>query len=86
MLDVLAGDDYADEVRTDEREARELGVNGVPFFVIDRKYAVSGAQSSERFLQTLQTVWNESQPLKRLDDSDNGNDTGVCSDGSCSIQ
>jgi predicted DsbA family dithiol-disulfide isomerase len=38
---------YADEVRADEREAAELGVSGVPFFVIDRKYGVSGAQPAE---------------------------------------
>lgn len=35
---------YADDVRADEREAAELGANGVPFFVLDRKYGVSGAQ------------------------------------------
>jgi predicted DsbA family dithiol-disulfide isomerase len=45
---------YAHQVRKDIQEAREIGVRGVPFFVFDRKYGVSGAQPPEAFLQTLQ--------------------------------
>jgi len=37
--------------------ASELGVNGVPFFVIDRRYALSGAQDAEVFLEVLETAW-----------------------------
>lgn len=48
---------YADEVRADEREAAELGANGVPFFVLDRKYGVSGAQPAEVFAQALTQAW-----------------------------
>ncbi|RZK77269.1 MAG: DsbA family oxidoreductase, partial [Pedobacter sp.] len=44
---------YANNVRHDINEARQLGVRGVPFFVFDRKVAVSGAQGSEVFLQAL---------------------------------
>lgn len=55
---VLADPDaYADEVRTDEREAAELGANGVPFFVLDRKYGVSGGQPAELFTQALEQAW-----------------------------
>jgi predicted DsbA family dithiol-disulfide isomerase len=50
---------YAQEVRQDIAEAEALGVRGVPFFVIDRKYAVSGAQSSEVFSQALNTAFAE---------------------------
>lgn len=50
---VLASDAYAAEVRADIDEARALGINGVPFFVIDRRYGISGAQSSDLFLQAL---------------------------------
>ena len=50
---VLAGDDYADAVRADEAEARALGASGVPFTVYARRYAVSGAQSTETFAQVL---------------------------------
>jgi predicted DsbA family dithiol-disulfide isomerase len=49
---VLDSDRYASEVRKDEAEARELGINGVPFFVIGR-YGVSGAQSPAVLLQVL---------------------------------
>lgn len=51
--EVLAGDAYADDVRGDERAARELGIQGVPFFLFDRRYAVSGAQPVEVFEQAL---------------------------------
>ncbi len=61
-LKVLAGTDYSAEVRADEEEASRLGVRGVPYVVIDRKYAVSGAQPSDKFLNALQTAWNESLP------------------------
>jgi predicted DsbA family dithiol-disulfide isomerase len=50
---VLDGDAYTDEVRDDIREARELGATGVPFFVFDRTYGISGAQPIEAFLETL---------------------------------
>ncbi|MFJ3901780.1 DsbA family oxidoreductase [Streptomyces sp. NPDC090025] len=48
---------YADAVRADEREAAELGANGVPFFVLDRKYGVSGGQPAELFTQALEQAW-----------------------------
>ena len=57
---MLNSDDFAYEVKQDELEARNIGVRGVPFFVFDDKYAVSGAQPSEAFLQTLEKTWKES--------------------------
>jgi predicted DsbA family dithiol-disulfide isomerase len=50
---VLAGDDYAAAVVADTREAHALGANGVPFFVFDKRFGVSGAQSIEVFAQVL---------------------------------
>jgi predicted DsbA family dithiol-disulfide isomerase len=50
---VVAGTEYADAVQADIEEARALGVTGVPFFVLDRKYGVSGAQPTELFLAAL---------------------------------
>ncbi|WP_338555060.1 DsbA family oxidoreductase [Paenibacillus sp. KS-LC4] len=44
---------YANEVRSDEAIAKQLGITGAPFFVIDRKYAISGAQPIEVFLSAL---------------------------------
>ncbi|MBT2366747.1 DsbA family oxidoreductase [Streptomyces sp. ISL-10] len=55
---VLAdGSAYADDVRADEREAAELGATGVPFFVIDRRYGVSGGQPADVFTQALEQAW-----------------------------
>lgn len=55
---MLAGEAFADAVRKDEREAAGLGIRGVPFFLIDRKYAVSGAQPVDVFLQALRKGWD----------------------------
>jgi predicted DsbA family dithiol-disulfide isomerase len=56
---VLAGDDYTDEVETDEAMAQAIGANSVPLFVIDRRYGISGAQSAEIIGQTLDQAWAE---------------------------
>lgn len=53
---MLASDEFADEVRSDIAEAGQIGVQGVPFFVINRKYAISGAQPAETFAEALQKV------------------------------
>jgi predicted DsbA family dithiol-disulfide isomerase len=53
---VLAGTEYAEAVRADAEEAHALGANGVPFFVIDRRYGISGAQPTEVFLHALKTA------------------------------
>ena len=59
MADVLAGEHFADEVRADEQRARLLGINGVPFFAIDERYGISGAQSSDLILSALEQAWSE---------------------------
>jgi predicted DsbA family dithiol-disulfide isomerase len=66
-------------VRHDEYQARQIGVRGVPFFVFDDKYAVSGAQPKEVFLEVLEKVWEESNPKPTLiaDGATCGPD-GVC--------
>jgi len=58
-LAVLASDQYAQEVQADEEVAHSLGVTGVPFFVIDRRYGISGAQPAETIVQVLERVWAE---------------------------
>lgn len=50
---------HADGIKADISEAQKLGVRGVPFFVFDRKYAISGAQESPVFLQTLEQAFTE---------------------------
>ena len=59
VREVLDGERYADAVRADERAATQIGIRGVPFFVLGRKYGVSGAQPSEVLLQALQQAWDE---------------------------
>jgi len=57
--DVLASDRYADDVRADEREASLLGIHAVPFFVVDRRYGVEGAQPADLILRALEQAWRE---------------------------
>src|SRR3984885_7461905 len=66
VLEVLDSDAFADDVRRDELEARELGITGVPFFVLDRAYGVSGAQPSELILGALQQAWTAAHPLQMV--------------------
>jgi predicted DsbA family dithiol-disulfide isomerase len=56
VLAVLESGDFAASVQSDIEEAQELGIRGVPFFVFNRRYAVSGAQDESIFLQTMQQV------------------------------
>jgi hypothetical protein len=60
--------------------ARAFGATGVPFFVFDRKYAVSGAQETAVFSQVLDTAWAEAQPLTVV-----GDDAALCEDDSCVV-
>ncbi|HEX2765196.1 MAG TPA: DsbA family oxidoreductase [Candidatus Limnocylindria bacterium] len=55
----LAADEHLDDVRADQALARAYGIGGVPFFVIDGRYAVSGAQPAEVFVQALDMVARE---------------------------
>ncbi|OKJ56487.1 DsbA family oxidoreductase [Streptomyces sp. CB02115] len=74
---------YADDVRTDEREAAELGANAVPFFVLDRRYGISGGQPSEVFVQALEQAWKD-RPVTAL--TTVGGDAAACDpDGSCEV-
>ncbi|MCH0539587.1 DsbA family oxidoreductase [Streptomyces sp. MUM 203J] len=67
--EVLANESaYADDVRADEREAAELGATSVPFFVIDRRYGVSGAQPVEVFAQALEQARQDREGRQPQDD------------------
>lgn len=60
---------YADKVNQDIQEAQKIGVRGVPFFVFDRKYAVSGAQPADSFLEVLEKSfgeWRKANPVSEL--------------------
>jgi predicted DsbA family dithiol-disulfide isomerase len=76
---VLDSERYAGEVRADEQRANDLGISGVPFFVIDGRYAVSGAQSPDVFLDVLEQAWAERPQVKVLagDDSCEGDNCAI---------
>ena len=57
--DLLNSHKFADEVIADRNLSAQLGATGVPFFVFDMKYAISGAQPLEAFKQTLEAAWTE---------------------------
>ncbi len=77
---VLGSDDFADAVRADINRARATGVNGVPFFVFDETYAVSGAQPVEAFRQVLDEVWLKTHPVQLIVEADE-----LCTDGACAV-
>ena len=75
---------YAKDVRNDINEAHNLGLSGVPFFLIDKKYSISGAQSVEAFLLTLQKAYTEWQSSNISNVSMNGIDGELCTPkGNC---
>lgn len=66
VREALTDSTWEDRVKGDLQEARALGVTGVPFFVLNRKYGISGAQPAELFAQALQQAWAEHQPLQMV--------------------
>ncbi|QSF46077.1 DsbA family oxidoreductase [Paenibacillus tianjinensis] len=88
-LAVLENGAYADEVEQDIAAAQQLNVTGVPFFVFNNKYAVSGAQPGPVFTEVLDTVWAEEQKAPVLQvvgqPKSQAPDAEGCDDGSCSI-
>ncbi|WP_404324457.1 DsbA family oxidoreductase [Cytobacillus firmus] len=77
---MLAGDAFADEVRADEQLAQQYRITGVPFFLINKKYALSGAQPTEMIIQALQKIIAEDE-ITVLND----NDGMICDDDGCEI-
>lgn len=80
---VLSSDRYATEVRADEEQAAAYGISGVPFFVVDARYGISGAQSSEIILATLRTAYAEANPLTMVAAGVSVDDT--CEGDSCAV-
>src|SRR5205823_9821836 len=72
LSELFNTDKYSDDVRQDVAEARALGVTGVPFFVIDRKYGISGAQPAALFSQALEQAWQDANPLVAVGSGDAG--------------
>jgi predicted DsbA family dithiol-disulfide isomerase len=81
---VLETGRYVDDVRGDENEAAAFGIRGVPFFVIDRKYGVSGAQPADALLEVLEQVWTENNPTPVLTPV-GGGDAQACGPDGCPV-
>ncbi|MEC1639100.1 DsbA family oxidoreductase [Schinkia azotoformans] len=93
---MLASDDRSDEVRADQQEAVTLGIRSVPFFLINRKYSLTGAQPTDVFVQALQQVYSQDGPYK-IDASEDSNvntdkvvatgsdESLVCDENGCEI-
>jgi predicted DsbA family dithiol-disulfide isomerase len=63
VADTLAGDRFADAVRDDERTAQQLGINAVPFFVVDRAIGASGAHPAPALVELLRQARAANPPL-----------------------
>ncbi len=79
---VLNSDKYSDAVESDIREAQQLGIRGVPFFVIDRKYGISGAQPVSVFEETIYKAFSESKPKFEMQNTTNAN---ICNADGCNV-
>lgn len=64
--EVLASVVYTDEVWNDQQTAASLGATGVPFYVIDRKYGIAGAEAAEAFGDVLRQAWESAHPSLQL--------------------
>lgn len=64
VKEALASDAYADAVRADETQARQYGISGVPFFVLDGRIGISGAQPAEVMVEALRQAWPDDEPLQ----------------------
>jgi predicted DsbA family dithiol-disulfide isomerase len=80
--EVLDSDEYAEAVEADIARARAYGAGGVPFFVVDATYGVSGAQPAEVFAQLLERAWADRQPAIQLVGA---SDAGACGPDGCAV-
>ncbi len=84
VADVLATDRYARAVRADEEQAFEFGCSGVPFFVLDRRFAIPGAQSADVMRQALDRAHAVAAPLEVVTTGGTSADPS-CDDASCAV-
>jgi predicted DsbA family dithiol-disulfide isomerase len=84
-LEILGSDAYKDTVRSQIAEGHRVGVQGVPFFVLDRTYGVSGAQQTEYFLQALRTIHAEQLKKAPVPLEGQADEDAACDDEGCAI-
>lgn len=81
VAELLSCDAMHDEVRKDQHEAKELGINSIPFFLINKKYAITGAQPTDKFVEALQQIIEEDG----LNTAINDQQGAVCDENGCEI-
>jgi predicted DsbA family dithiol-disulfide isomerase len=81
----LASHTWRDSVVADITAASSLGIRGVPFFVLDEKYGISGAQPTELFTQALEQAWRESRPLVMVSPTTGASTDAACGPDGCAI-
>ncbi len=84
VIHVLESDQFKDVVRQDESDAKKLNISGVPYFLINGKYAISGAQPTDVFLKSLKQIKaDEMKAEAEKLDALNNDSAGICIDGQC---
>ena len=83
VKEVLTTDRFADAVEADIRQAAAYGATGVPFFVVDGRYGVSGAQPAEVFAQVLERAWADAHPVLDLVGGPDGGE--ACGPDGCPV-
>ena len=84
VLQCLDSNEFSDKVDQDIYESRLIGVRGVPFFVVDRKYGISGAQPKEAFEQTISKAWEDfvkTNPILQVAENQDGSSCDL--EGNC---
>jgi predicted DsbA family dithiol-disulfide isomerase len=83
VKDMLSGKEMSDVVYADETQAQQYGIRSVPFFLINKKYSLTGAQPTETFVQALKQVMAQDGPFTPLDLG--GQDGLNCDENGCEI-
>lgn len=81
VKDMLASTNLSDEVRADEREAQHLGIQSIPYFLINRKYAISGAQPTDAFVNAINQIIEQDGPFTNV----NSQTGASCDEDGCEI-
>lgn len=81
VAEMLVSDDMSDSVRADEQEANQYGIRSIPFFLINKKHSITGAQSSEAIVEALQKIIKEEGPYTNVNEQDGT----ACDEDGCDI-
>jgi predicted DsbA family dithiol-disulfide isomerase len=81
VAEMLARNNMSDAVRADQKEAEEYDIRSIPFFLINKKYAITGAQPTETFVQSLQQILEQDGPYTVM----NIGEGASCDDNGCKI-